>query len=222
MCRMEPMRLMQLGLICPMPMRATMVSLTSTKQWLHHLFYCSRFLDLPHKILRNLCWSEGKFWNNETRQLTWLSLLLLWFWSSQAWQLKRYSTMRGRPNLAAIGSGTVVWIQKSTWMWIAFCFWFFQDGRFWMVCLEQLLISMQQMQQPTEMWKKACCWRKMPCLYRLSRLTIASPLWLSMLSLLNRFLLLKLRAQMPTMQRHGMNLLVLKILELLPQESEPY
>ncbi len=211
---------MQLGLIWPMPMRATMVSLTYAKWWLHHLFQCLHSLDLPHKILQNLCWSEGIFWNNETWQLTWLSLLLLWCWRSQAWQLKRYSTIRGWPNLASIGSGTVVWIQKSTWMWVAFCFWFFQDVRFWMVCLKWLLISNQQMQQLTEMWKKACHQRKMCCLYCLSPLMVASLPWLSMLSLLNWFVLL-IQAQMATRWIHGMKLLRLKILGLLLQEIEP-
>ncbi len=215
------MRPMQLGLIWLMPMRATMVSLTSAKQWIYHLVHCLGSLDLPHKILQNLCWRKKMFWNNETQQLVWLSLLLLWCWRSQAWQLKMYSAMKGWPNLAAIGSRTVVWIQKSTWMWVAFCFWFFWDIRFWMVCLNWLLISNRQMQQPTEMWKKACCQRKMRCLYCLSRLTVASPLWLSMLSLLNWFLLLKLWAQMATMWRHGMKPLVLKMLGLLLQEIEP-
>jgi hypothetical protein len=56
----------------------------------------------------------------------------------------------------------------------------------------------------------------------LSQLTLASPLWLSMLLLLNCFSLLKLWAQMLTMQRHGVKLLVLKMFELLQQESEPY
>ncbi len=86
---------------------------------------------------------------------------------------------------------------------------------------EIALISNWQMQQPTEMWKKAWCRMKMCCLLCLSRLTVASPLWLSMLSLLNWFVLLKLWAQMPTKQRHGVKLLVLKILGLLLQEIEP-
>ena len=55
----------------------------------------------------------------------------------------------------------------------------------------------------------------------LSQLTLTSPLWLSMLSLQNCFVLLKLQARMPTMRRHGVKLLVLKMLGLLPQEIEP-
>ena len=56
-------------------------------------------------------------------QLTWLSLILLWRWWSRAWQLKRHSTMRGRPNLAAIGSGTLEWIWQSTWIWMYLFSW---------------------------------------------------------------------------------------------------
>ncbi len=51
---LRPMRPLQLGLIWLMPMRATMVSMTSAKWWLHHLFHCLRSLDRTHKILRNL------------------------------------------------------------------------------------------------------------------------------------------------------------------------
>ncbi len=46
----------------------------------------------------------------------------------------------------------------------------------------------------------------------LSRLTLAPPQWLLMLFSLNYFL--KLQAQMPMMQMHGMTLSLLKILEL--------
>ena len=49
-------------------------------------------------------------------RLIWLSLILLWCWWSRAWQLKRHSTMRGWPNLAAFGSGIFEWIRQSTWM----------------------------------------------------------------------------------------------------------
>ncbi len=49
--------------------------------------------------------------------------------------------------------------------------------------------------------EEAVCLKDRRCLYCLSRLTVASPLWLSMLSLLNCFGLLKLWAQMPTMWR---------------------
>jgi hypothetical protein len=50
------------------------------------------------------------------------------------------------------------------------------------------------------------------CTSCLSRLTLASLLQLSILLLLN--FLLKLQAKMPTMQKHGMKLSLLKILEL--------
>ncbi len=108
------------------------------------------------------------------------------------------------------------------------------------VGLSHLRTYLQWMQQPTEVQKQTCCWRIRRCLFCLSRLTVASPLWLSMLSLLNCFGLLKLQAQMPTMWRHGVKLLLLKlwaqmptmwrhglklsllkILGLLPQEIEP-
>ncbi len=52
------------------------------------------------------------------------------------------------------------------------------------------------------------------------QLTVASPLWHSILCLASWFVLLKLRARMPTMQRHGVKLSVVKMLGLLPQEIE--
>jgi hypothetical protein len=58
MCPLGLMRPMPLGLIWLMPTRARMVS--STHRLQHH-FHCLRSPDLPHKILRNLCRSEGMF-----------------------------------------------------------------------------------------------------------------------------------------------------------------
>ena len=58
--------------------------------------------------------------------------------------------------------------------------------------LKWLLMSNRQMQQPTEMWKKTCRRQMKRCVFCLSRLMVAYPLRLSMMSLLNWFGLLKL------------------------------
>ena len=50
--------------------------------------------------------------------------------------------------------------------------------------LKYFLISNWLMQQPTEMWKKACCQRMKHCLVWFCQLTLALLLWLSMLLLL--------------------------------------
>ncbi len=179
-------------------------------------------------------------------QLTWLSLILLWCWWSQAWQLKRHATMRGQPNLAAIGSGTFEWIQQLTWMWIdliccdiwhalpigrcslSHVIWDIEHtlpigkrsltrdevtlppvGRH---CTSHLYWKCTH--QSTERWVEFQGFLKY-------QLTVASPLWYSMLCLASWFVLLKLRAQMQTMRRHGVKLSVLKMLGLLPQEIEP-
>ncbi len=58
------------------------------------------------------------------------------------------------------------------------------------VWLSHLRTCHRWMQQPTELWKKLCVWRIRCWLYCLSQLMVASPLWLSMLSLLNCFVCL--------------------------------
>ncbi len=81
MCPLGPMHPMPLGLIWLMPTRAMMVSSTHCLQ--HH-FHCLRSPDLPHKILQNLCRSEGMFWKNGMQQLTWSSCCAAWEkWSTE-------------------------------------------------------------------------------------------------------------------------------------------
>ncbi len=88
----------------------------------------------------------------------------------QAHALKLYLITKHQPELAAVLSDAFAWIQQSTDRWMAFCFWFYQDTRFWMLYLKRLLISNQQMQQPTEMLKKTCRQRMKRCLICLSLL----------------------------------------------------
>ena len=169
-----------------------------------------------------------------------------WFWCSQAWQLIRHSTMRGQPNLAAIGSGTVAWIRQSTWMQIhLICCDIWQAlpiGRrslyrvIWDIehalpigklsltrdgvtlppvgrhCTSHLYWECTH--QSTERWVEFRGLLKY-------QLTVASPLWHSMLCLASWFVLLKLRAQLQAMWRHSVKLSVLKMLGLLPQDIEP-
>ncbi len=146
--------------------------------------------------------------------------------------------MRSRPNLAAIGSGTFEWMQIHLIccdIWHAL-----PIERCSLSCviwdIEHMLpigkhsltrdeVTLQPVgrhckshlywkctHQSTERWVEFQGFLKY-------QLTVASPLWCLMLCLASWFVLLKLRAQMQTLQRHGVKLLVLKILGLLPQSA---
>ncbi len=252
MCPMEPMHSMPLGLIWLVSTRATMVSLTSAKQQRHRLpyrFHCSCSLDLPHKIFRNLCRSEGIFWNIWTRQSTGRGRQSCWCgqhgrWARQAWWGRRGQCdcqskqdcrgQRGHLVLLYVfpqNAGSISNRQPTGshyWKEICcrrdLCVHLLPDGRHRTSCL-----YWEWTHQSTERWDEFF-WEvdahvptfQTRCMLHLSQVMIASLLWLSMLLLLNCFGLLKLRAQMPKMQRHGVKLLVLKMFVLLPQESDPY
>ena len=183
---------------------------------------------------------------NRQSAIMWRCYMKLLCWWSWAWQLKRHLTMRGQPNLAAIGSGTFEWIRQSTWMqiYLICCdIWHtLPIGRhslsrvIWDIehalpirkhsltrnevtlppvgrhCTSHLYWKCTH--QSTERWVEFRVFLKY-------QLTVASPLWRSMLCLASWFVLLKLQAQMQTMQRHDVKLSVLKILGLLPQEIKP-
>ncbi len=170
----------------------------------------------------------------------------LLYWWSRAWQLKRHSTIRGRPNIAAIGFGTFEWIRQSPWMQIhliccdiwhtlpierrslSHVIWDIEHvlpiGKHSLTRDEVTLPPVGRhctshlywicMHQSTERWVEFQGFLKY-------QRTVASPMWCSMLCLASWLVLLKLRAQIQTMRRHGMKLSVFKIHGLLPQEIEP-
>ncbi len=130
-------------------------------------------------------------------QSTWLSLILLWCWWRWAWWLKKHSTMRGRPNLAVIGSGT-----GEPTLGNALCIapahrHGNQNGQRTRClpgrhCTSHLYWKCTH--QSTERWVEFRGFLKY-------QLMVASPLWPSMLCLASWFVLLKLQGEMQTMQR---------------------
>ncbi len=196
--------------------------------------------------------------------------------------------MRDQPNLAAIGSGTFIWIRQSNWMWIdLICcdIWHaLPIGRCSLSCviwdIEHALpigkhsltrdeatlppvrkcsLTRDEVTLPPvgkrslthdevtlppvgkrsltrdevtlpPVWRHCASHLYWKCMHQSIerwvefqgflkyQLTVASLLWRSMLCLASWFVLLKLRAWMPTMQRRGVKPLVVKMLGLLPQE----
>ncbi len=194
------------------------------------------FSILHHNIFCNLGRSGGIFWNH------WNDLVELelcqnsgcvnmqqssgkWNWAwyfvgscfwCQDWHFEWWHlTLMGQSNLVAVCSHSVVWIWQPTGIWMRFLsayvhFHLPPSERNCTSCVSWLMLA-------SLLWLSILLlpnWNE--CL---SQLMLAPPQWLLMLLLLN--CLLKLQAQMPMMQRHGVKLSLLKILELLPQTIEP-